>query len=109
MPDFEATYICNKSLPQWGFTSWDDFFTRKIRDGARPITEPNNPAIVTAACDTTTYQVVKNIKEEDTFWIEDNHTHSSYLELANYHHWHAPVAGTVVKILDDSGNFFPSN
>ncbi|KAB8073324.1 Phophatidylserine decarboxylase-domain-containing protein [Aspergillus leporis] len=125
MTNFEATYVCDKSLPQWGFTSWDDFFTRKVRDGVRPITEPDNPAIITAACDATTYRVAKDIKEEDTFWIEGRAyslrdlmngdpiaskfiggtIYQGYLEPVHYHRWHAPVAGIIVKILDDPGNF----
>src|SRR3974390_2024829 len=36
MPNFEQEFVCDPSLPHWGFRSWDDFFTRPLRPGARP-------------------------------------------------------------------------
>ncbi|SDE36796.1 phophatidylserine decarboxylase associated domain-containing protein [Paraburkholderia lycopersici] len=29
-------YLCERSQPYWGFASWNDFFTRRLREGARP-------------------------------------------------------------------------
>ncbi|KAJ2972414.1 hypothetical protein NUW54_g12272 [Trametes sanguinea] len=33
MPHFVETYVCDPSLPHYGFKSWNDFFTRRFRDG----------------------------------------------------------------------------
>ena len=35
---FEQLYICDPAAPQYGFTSWDNFFTREFRQGVRPLT-----------------------------------------------------------------------
>ena len=34
---FEQLYICDPTAPHYGYTSWDDFFTREFRDGMRPV------------------------------------------------------------------------
>ena len=35
---FEQLYICDPAAPYYGFTSWDNFFTREFREGVRPLT-----------------------------------------------------------------------
>jgi len=37
MPNFVQQFECNPYQPYYGFTSWDNFFTRQFRDGQRPI------------------------------------------------------------------------
>lgn len=39
----------------WGFTSWNDFFTRRFADGARPVASPENDSVVVSACEATPY------------------------------------------------------
>jgi len=34
----------------WGFKSWNDFFTRKLKPGVRPIAEPSNNKVIVSAC-----------------------------------------------------------
>ena len=34
---FEELYTCDPAAPHYGFTSWDDFFTRRFREGVRPL------------------------------------------------------------------------
>jgi phosphatidylserine decarboxylase len=48
----------------WGFTSWNDFFARRLADGARPD-----------------------------------------LSATNYHRWHSPVAGTIVRAFVTEGTY----
>lgn len=117
MPDFEATYAYDRSLPHWGFHSWDAFFTRRLQDGVRPIADPGNSGVITGACDSTTYRIAKRIKDDDEHWVKDqpyslHHLmngdpiankfiggtiYQGYLEPVNYHRWHAPVAGKIIK------------
>src|ERR1700722_7322057 len=37
MPNFVQNFISDPTLPHWGFSSWDNFFTREFRAGIRPI------------------------------------------------------------------------
>ncbi|PWY80807.1 phosphatidylserine decarboxylase [Aspergillus sclerotioniger CBS 115572] len=128
MPDFEETFICDREKPHWGFSSWNDFFNRKLREGARPISEPNNPAIVVASVEGTTYKVASDIKEEDSFWIKDQPyslkhmfdgdptvtdfiggtVYQAYIKPTSYHRWHAPVSGTVARVIEIPGTFCPA-
>lgn len=34
---FEQLYICDPAAPHYGYTSWDNFFTREFRKGTRPV------------------------------------------------------------------------
>ncbi|GKZ26453.1 hypothetical protein AbraIFM66951_007878 [Aspergillus brasiliensis] len=128
MPDFEKTFQCDPSKPHWGFTSWEDFFNRKLREGARPIAEPDNPGVVTAAVDGVTYKLATDIKAKDEFWVKDQPYSLQdmfagdpiaekfvggtilqvYLEPTGYHRWHAPVAGIVTRTLEIPGVFCPA-
>jgi phosphatidylserine decarboxylase len=38
-------YLVDKSKPRWGFTSWNDWFTRPIRPEARPIAPGKNVVV----------------------------------------------------------------
>ncbi|OJJ68811.1 hypothetical protein ASPBRDRAFT_57381 [Aspergillus brasiliensis CBS 101740] len=128
MPDFEKTFQCDPSKPHWGFTSWEDFFNRKLREGARPIAEPDNPGIVTAAVDGVTYKLATDIKAKDELWVKDQPYSLEdmfagdpiaekfvggtilqvYLEPTGYHRWHAPVSGVVTRTLEIPGVFCPA-
>ncbi|RAL02579.1 phosphatidylserine decarboxylase [Aspergillus ibericus CBS 121593] len=125
MPDFEQTFICDPEKLHWGFSSWNDFFNRELRAGARPISEPNNQSVVVASVDGTAYKIVTDIKEDDEFWIKDQPyslkhmfdgdpttsdfvagtIYQAYIEPTSYHHWHAPVSGTVIRCLEIPGMF----
>ena len=35
----------------WGFASWNDFFTRRFKPGARPIADPDDDKVIVNACD----------------------------------------------------------
>jgi phosphatidylserine decarboxylase len=37
MPNFEREFVCDPREPHWGFRSWDDYFTRHLREGVRPV------------------------------------------------------------------------
>ena len=34
---FDQLYVCDTSADHYGYKSWDDFFTRELRDGVRPL------------------------------------------------------------------------
>ncbi len=123
-----ADYVCDRSQPHWGYTSWNDFFTRRLRDGARPVAEPSNPAVIVNACEASPYNVAARCQLHDQFWIKsqpyslreilagtqaevverfvDGSVYQGYLSAFNYHRWHAPVAGTIREAYNVDGTYF---
>jgi len=116
------------NLKHWGYTSWNDFFTRKFKDDKqRPIEEQNNNKIIVSPCESTPYNIEKNIQEYSQFWIkeqpyslkfmlasEDKYVnkfiggtiYQSFLSAFNYHRWHSPVNGKVVKAFIKQGSYY---
>ena len=78
---FSELYQCDPSAPYYGFTSWDDFFTRKFNDGVRPIAYPDyatlpvpgivDPtSVIVNACESIPCSRKENVKLHDTFWLK---------------------------------------
>jgi len=123
---FEQIFVCDPSAPYWGFTSWDHFFIRDFMPGIRPLAQPSDTRVISAACESVFYNIQKDISERDTFWIkgepysllhmlnDDDYAKQfiggsifqGFLEVTGYHIWHAPVAGTVRKIVEVPGTYF---
>ncbi|KAI0636912.1 Phophatidylserine decarboxylase-domain-containing protein [Trametes polyzona] len=126
LPDFESTYICDPSAPYHGFTSWDHFFTRLFRPGVRPVLFPHNSDIVNSACESAVYRLGFEAKETDEFWLKgqpyslsdmldhDEYAprfaggtvYQAYLAATSYHRWHAPVDGTISRIVHVPGTYY---
>jgi phosphatidylserine decarboxylase len=103
--------------PHWGWQSFNDYFHRQIKPEVRPVIAPDDPKIIVSANDGTIYNIAYDVKRLDRFWIkgqpyslvnmlnDDEYVDrfvggdvfQSFLSGADYHRWHAPVAGTVVK------------
>ena len=101
----------------WGSTSWNDFFTRRFVDGARPVTAPDDDSVNVSACESMPYGLRTDVRLRDRFWVKgqpyslhdmnDNDdavaefaggtVNQAFLSATNYHRWHSPVAGTVVR------------
>ncbi|CAD6556557.1 Phosphatidylserine decarboxylase proenzyme 2 [Paraburkholderia hiiakae] len=121
-------YLCERSLAHWGFASWNDFFTRRLREGARPVDEPSNPAIIVNACEAAPYDLREQCQLHDCFWIKaqpyslreilagtapdvaerfvGGSVYQGYLSAFNYHRWHAPVAGTIREAYNVDGTYY---
>ena len=54
----------------WGFTSWNDFFTRRFRDGERPVASPDDDKVIVSACESTPYGISTDVRRQDRFWIK---------------------------------------
>lgn len=126
MPTFVDDYECDPQLPHHGFSSWDDFFTRSLRKGARPVAEPNDDTIITNACESAPYRIASDVQLRDKFWIKaqpyavqfmmDNDPfvhdfaggtiYQAFLSALSYHRWHSPVSGKVVKTRVIEGSYF---
>ncbi|KAF5662144.1 phosphatidylserine decarboxylase [Fusarium heterosporum] len=138
-PPFDQLFECDSAAPFYGYKSWDDFFTRKFRDGVRPIeyaddgpqlVDGSDPSLViTNACESAPLQVVENVKLHDQFWLKsqpysldrmlnsnpktsqfvDGTVYQAFLSAKSYHRWHAPVSGTVVEIDMVPGSYYSEN
>jgi len=57
-----SEYQCEPTKPYYGFKSWNDFFTRKIKPNERIIIDPDNNKLINSACDSTIYRINFNVK-----------------------------------------------
>jgi phosphatidylserine decarboxylase len=110
----------------WGFTSWNDFFTRRFTDEARPVDSPNDDTVIVSACESTPYRISTNVQRQDRFWMKnqpyslaDMLAHDSavdqfiggtvfqaFLSATDYHRWHSPVSGTIVRAFLQPGTYY---
>ena len=110
----------------WGFQSWNDFFTRRLADGARPVADPDDDDVIVSACESTPYGLATNVQLEDRFWIKSQPyslrdmlagdesaaqfaggtVYQAFLSATNYHRWHSPVAGTIVRAFVTEGTYY---
>ncbi|KAJ5096366.1 hypothetical protein NUU61_005722 [Penicillium alfredii] len=123
---FHDLFECNPSAPYHGFSSWDDFFTRRFRDGVRPVAEPDNPRIIANACESKPYRTAQDVRARDTFWMKEQPyslldmlghdplaldfvggtVYQAFLSALSYHRWHAPVSGMVIKAFVVDGTYY---
>src|ERR1700712_1805022 len=53
----------------WGFTSWNDFFTRHFKEDQRPVSAPKDDKIIVSACESTPYKISLNVQRQSDFWV----------------------------------------
>ncbi|KZT69186.1 hypothetical protein DAEQUDRAFT_282451 [Daedalea quercina L-15889] len=124
--EFEAIFECDPSQPYHGFSSWDAFFTRKFREGVRPVAAPDDDNVIVNACESKPYNVACNIALRDAFWIKGQPysvldmlahderaplfaggtVYQAFLSALSYHRWHAPVSGRVVRAYVTPGTYY---
>ena len=112
--------------PHWGFTSWNHFFTRQFKDGQRPVHSPADDDIIVAACESTPYAIATDVQLQDQFWIKAQRyslrdmlagdpasqhfiggtVYQAFLSATDYHRWHSPVAGTIVRAFVQPGTYY---
>ncbi|KAG6840526.1 hypothetical protein C0991_006164 [Blastosporella zonata] len=129
MGGFIDDFIHDPTKPHWGFKSWDDFFTRRFKEGRRSVPTPYDPRIVVSPCESGVYNVSRNVLEHDLFWLKENAysladmlanhafvhqftggtVYQAWLSALSYHRWHAPVSGTVVDIDFVPGTYYSSS
>ena len=126
MPTFVEDFKCDPKLPYYGFTSWDNFFTREFRDGKRPVANPEDDAVIANACESAPYRIAKDIQNRDKFWIKaqpysldhmmkgdplasqfvGGTIYQAFLSALSYHRWHSPVSGKIVKTKMIDGSYY---
>jgi phosphatidylserine decarboxylase len=129
MPHFDTEFVCDPAAPCRGFTSWDDFFTRRFRAGQRPVSAPGDDAVIVGPCEAAPYKLVHGARLHDRFWIKaqpyslqhmlandalapqfDGGTvYQAFLSSFSYHRWHSPVAGRIVRTTVVDGTYYAQN
>ncbi|ETW95004.1 MAG: hypothetical protein ETSY1_32435, partial [Candidatus Entotheonella factor] len=114
-------------VPPGGFKSYNDFFIREVKPGARPIASPGDDSIVVSPADCVINMIVDNLTEETNISVKTvslnvkqllnnsyyaskfvGGTAVSCILLPNmYHRYHSPVSGMVVESDEDvAGEYF---
>ncbi len=126
MPHFADDFICDPASPYYGFASWDDFFTRRFREGRRPVAEPDDDTVIVNACESAPYRLAKDVQLADRFWIKaqpyslqhmmdmdplarefaGGTVYQAFLSALSYHRWHSPVSGKIVKTRLIDGSYY---
>lgn len=124
---FEHFFNCDPKDKYYGFTSWDDFFTRTFVKGVRPIVQGDD--VIANACESAPLQVVTNVQKYSKFWLKgqayslDNMmnfdplasqfvggtVYQAFLSALSYHRWNSPVSGTVKKVFMVNGSYYLGN
>lgn len=110
----------------WGFTSWNDFFTRRFKAGARPVASPDDNKVIVSACESTPYGLSTGVQRRDRFWVKNQPyslqdmladdesvdqfvggtVYQAFLSATDYHRWHSPVAGRIVRAFVEEGTYY---
>jgi phosphatidylserine decarboxylase len=115
-------------IPEGGFVSFNDFFTRKLKPGARPISGLHNNAVLICPADCMISPISYALTSDQDFEVKgDTYNIAALLgsvELAknfaggtavvcllypkDYHRFHAPVTGTIAAkgSLDDKHYYY---
>jgi phosphatidylserine decarboxylase len=109
-------------IPPGGFKHFNDFFTRSVKPGVRPIAAPTDDSVVVAPADcvikmidsSLTAETRLNIKGREELNIKSLLNNSKFADKfiggtavscmllpPFYHHFHAPVSGSVVQSEED--------
>jgi phosphatidylserine decarboxylase len=107
--------IPDRGAPHWGFASFNAYFHREIKPEFRPLAAPDDPKVIVSANDGSVVTVERDVQPQAKFWLKgqpyslinmlngSEHTDrfvggdvfQSFLSGADYHRWHAPIAGVV--------------
>ena len=127
-----ADWMSNKSLkhedfvyPEGGFSSFNEFFIRDLKPGARTVDAVSDPSVIVSPADGIINMVVNDLELDTQIPTKGNMTMSLnallgnspyakhfiggksvavFLLPTNYHHYHAPVEGVVVESSDSVGD-----
>jgi len=78
-----SEYVHDPAKPHWGWTSWNDFFTRQFVKGARPVAQPQNSKVIVSSCEAKPSEIAHGVKLTDQFWVKSQQY--SLLDIFTYH------------------------
>ena len=129
-------FVCDPTAPNFGFKSWHDWFTRELKEGARPMNDDDNE-IVNNSESFPFSPPAHNVQWKDKFWLKDHRyslaemfnvssqpeeeqryfkehfvggtVYQGFLTPWCYHRWRAPVTGVVEKCYSTGNTYFVSS
>lgn len=124
--NFSDMFHCDPNAKHYGFTSWDNFFTRTFKEGVRPVAGPDDPNVIANACESLPFKSARNVKLRDHFWVKGQRyslldmlaqdplaekfvggtVYQAFLSALSYHRWHSPVSGKIVKAFVKDGTYY---
>lgn len=111
----------------YGFANFNEFFARELQPGVRPIASPDEDNVVVAPTDSLINMIVDELTLETKIPVKttylnvqqllNNSTHAAKFDKGTavscilmpdtYHHYHAPVGGTVIESNENvEGEYF---
>jgi len=112
-------------LPMEGFKSFNEFFIRDLKPGARPIANVNDNSVLVSPADGVINMIANELQLDTEIPTKGSMTMSLnallnsskyaekfiggsamavFLMPDNYHHYHAPISGTIIESKEDVGN-----
>ncbi|HVW12244.1 MAG TPA: phosphatidylserine decarboxylase [Mucilaginibacter sp.] len=112
-------------MPTNGYQSFNQFFTRSLKAGTRPIARPVDNSVIVSPVDGIISQVNVDLKADSAMPVKgrmklnlnqllgnsrftsrfiDGTALSLILLPRSYHHYHSPVSGELVESREDVGN-----
>ncbi len=104
--------------PEGGYQSFNQYFVRELRPGARPISESEDANVVVSPADCIINHLANHLTADTSLkmkgrmalninqildgskyakYFVGGSAYSCFLMPQNYHHYHSPVSGTVVE------------
>jgi len=111
-------------MPARGYQSFNDFFTRSLKSGMRPVSRPDDPATIVSPVDGMVVSLNVDLKLDSAVQLKgrmklnlnqllgnsrfaphfiDGSALSLVLLPRNYHHFHSPVSGELLESKQDVG------
>jgi phosphatidylserine decarboxylase len=112
-------------IPPEGFKSFNDFFTRDLKPGARPVDKVADESVLVSPADGVINMIANELQMDTEIPTKGHMTMSLnallddsdyakkfiggsamavFLMPNNYHHYHAPISGTIVESKEDVGD-----
>lgn len=121
-----AINLSDYLVPPGGFQSFNHFFTRRIRPEVRPISGSGDASVLTSPADSTLIPISQQISAKTVFEVKGDRLHLSellggsplaerfmggqavlcMLGTTDYHHFHAPVGGSVLAAEQLAGLYY---
>lgn len=113
-------------VPRGGFSSFNDFFTRRVKPWRRPIARPWQDSILTSPADCYLMPISAHLTASSPITVKGDElgleellggnelaarfvggtAHLCMLDTVDYHRFHAPVAGEIVAAEELAGLYY---
>jgi phosphatidylserine decarboxylase len=90
------------------------------------VDSPDDEKVIASACESLPYGISTDVQRQDRFWIKTQPyslqdllanddsvdqfvggtVYQAFLSATNYHRWHSPVAGTIVRAFVQPGTYY---